>query len=474
MTQFEEKLRKFAEDLFRVGAIKFGDYIIKLGVQTPIYIDLRLIVSYPKLIDFVSDLLVEYIKQLPKFDIICGVPYAALPLASALSVKLNVPMVMRRKEAKGYGLKKMIEGVYNKGDRCLIIEDVVTSGSSILETVKDLNNVGINCAHTVVLVDREQGGIINLQQEGIEMCSLLNMTNLLKYLREAGEIDDALVEKVTNYMRTTQVTLTEIKKQCLINRLQMSYEERISYCKNNVAAKLFKIMSEKKTNLCIAADVIKSSELIDLADRVGPHICLFKTHIDILEDFDLKVIQTLKNLAKKHKFLLLEDRKFADIGKTVQLQYNKGVYQISSWAELVTAHSVTGNGLLEAIKRSDNNEKGVFLLAETSAAGSLINGAYTQNTIKLAKEYNDIVAGIVCQNPLFIEHPGLIQLTPGVQLEAGSDKLGQQYNSVEVVMQERGADIAVVGRGITLSTDPAATASKYQSLLWDAYLKRIN
>lgn len=258
------------------------------------------------------------------------------------------------------------------------------------------------------------------------------------------------------------------------DRLTLSFETRAKYAKNPVAAKLFKLMATKKTNLCVAVDVTVGADLLNIAERVGPYICLLKTHIDLLEDFHPSLINHLKDIAKRHNFILFEDRKFADIGKIVELQYSKGIFSISSWAELVTAHSLTGPGVLDAIKQADANaEKGVFVLAETSAAGSLIDDNYTKTTVRMAVQYADLIAGIVCQKPLFVDTAGFIQLTPGVQLDAAKDNLGQQYNSPEYVVKEKGADIAVVGRGITKAANVAAAAEKYKQLLWDAYLKRI-
>lgn len=259
------------------------------------------------------------------------------------------------------------------------------------------------------------------------------------------------------------------------DRLKLPYEQRAAHARNPIAADLFKLISAKKTNLCVAADVTVAADLLNLAEAVGPHICLLKTHIDALDDFHPNLVTHLKEIAARHNFLLFEDRKFADIGKTVELQFSGGIFKISSWAALVTAHSVTGNGVLEAIKRSEGAEsqRGVFLLAETSAAGSVITEAYTQSTLKMADEYADLIAGIVCQSPLFIDKPGFVQLTPGVQLDASKDDLGQRYNSPEKVILERGADVAVVGRGITQAVDAAAAAAKYKGLLWEAYLKRL-
>lgn len=466
--ELEKKMRSFAEELYKIGAVKIGEFITKMNIPTPIYIDLRLIVSFPKLIELVSDIMVEYLKRMPQFDIICGVPYAALPLASALSSKLNIPMVMRRKEAKSYGMRKMIEGVYKEGDRCLIIEDVVTSGSSILETFRDLKEVGIECSHTLILMDRQQGGTSNLIKEGITMHSLLDMAHLLKYLKEANYIDSLVVDKVTNYMATTQIDLSSTTIPSL-NRLNLPYTERIPYAENCIAKELFQIMVKKQTNLCIAADVTKSADLISLANQTGPHICLFKTHIDILDDFHVDVISTLQEIAAKHNFLLFEDRKFSDIGKTAQMQYCNGMYKIKSWAKVITAHSLAGAGMLDALKQCDN---GVFLLAEISTSGSITDNNYATKTTKLASQYPDLITGLVCQSPLFLSEPGFIQLTPGVQLDVAGDGLGQKYNTPSAVI-EKGADIAVVGRGITQSSEPGVAAEKYKRLLWDAYLKRV-
>ncbi|KAJ8926373.1 hypothetical protein NQ314_021262 [Rhamnusium bicolor] len=474
MVSFDDKLKAFSIELFKINAVKFGEFKTKVGLMTPVYCDLRIIVSYPKLMERLADLLIEYFGTFKDIDIICGVPYTALPIATAVSIKSSIPMVMRRKEAKDYGTKKLIEGVYNEGDKCLIIEDVVTSGSSILETVKDLTDLGIKCNETIVLLNREQGGAKILENNGIVMHALLTLTKLMEFLREDKCINDKTVEQVRDYIASTQVDPSILLKTPSEDRLTLSFLTRTNLAKNPVAAELFQIMATKQTNLCVAADLTISTDILNLAEQVGPYICVFKTHIDIIEDFHPNLLKPLQEIAERHNFILFEDRKFADIGKTVELQYSKGIYQVSSWAKLVTAHSITGKGVLDAIKESVGLEKrGVFLLAETSAAGSLINENYTEATLTLAEQYPELIAGIVCQSPLFLQTPGLIQLTPGVQLEAKSDNLGQQYNSPESVILEKGADVAVVGRGITKSAKPEIAAEKYKNLLWAAYSKRL-
>lgn len=164
--------------------------------------------------------------------------------------------------------------------------------------------------------------------------------------------------------------------------------------KSAVGIKLMDIMSTKQTNLCLAADLTNATDLLNLAEQVGPHICILKTHIDIIDDYHSNMIQPLKEIAERHNFLLLEDRKFSDIGKTVEYQYSKGIFQISSWANLVTVHSLMGKGVLDAIKASEGmKERGVFLLAQASSAGNLITEDYIQNTLKMSEEYPELVTG---------------------------------------------------------------------------------
>ena len=103
----------------------------------------------------------------------------------------------------------------------------------------------------------------------------------------------------------------------------LTYTARAESCNNPTGKNLLKLMDEKKTNLAVAADVTTSSELIEIAENLGSEICVLKTHIDIIEDFTPELAQMLVHLAKKHNFLIFEDRKFADIGNTVRHQFHE-------------------------------------------------------------------------------------------------------------------------------------------------------
>ena len=197
-------LQNITLQLFEIGAVRFGSFLLKSGITSPIYLDLRLTVSYPKLLVAIAEALHEPMKDL-SYDLLCGVPYTALPFATAISIEHNIPMVMRRKEKKDYGTARTIEGVYEKNARCLIIEDVITSGSSILETAKALREEGLLVSDAIVLVDREQGGVAALAKEGIRVHSILKLSNIVKSLIAAEKIDEELDSRLQTFLLENQV-----------------------------------------------------------------------------------------------------------------------------------------------------------------------------------------------------------------------------------------------------------------------------
>ncbi len=194
----------FIAKLFDIGAVKFGEFKLKSGIMSPVYIDLRLLVSYPEILRGVAELLWQKIEPL-SFDVICGVPYTALPIATAISLLNNKPMIMRRKEVKDYGTKKAIEGVFSVGQSCLILEDLVTSGMSVFETIEPLEHEGLKVKDIVVILDREQGGKKNIEGRGYSLQALFTMTELLSELLAAGKIDSEMHDKVKQFIASNQV-----------------------------------------------------------------------------------------------------------------------------------------------------------------------------------------------------------------------------------------------------------------------------
>ncbi|MBN3323957.1 UMPS synthase, partial [Atractosteus spatula] len=474
-----ETLDELIIKLYEVQAVKFGTFQLKSGITSPVYFDLRVIVSYPALLNQVSSLLFQCAQGAEvKFNSVCGVPYTALPLATIMCSAHQIPMLIRRKEAKDYGTKRLVEGTIHPGETCLIIEDVVTSGGSVLETAEVLQTEGLKVTDAIVLMDREQGGRSRLEQKGIRLHAVCSISKLLDVLHKTGKIDAEVVRSVSRFIQENRAfespkgnSSTPAKEE----DENLSYGARAGLPSvHPLAAQLLKLMEKKKTNLCLSADVTDSEELLKVADTLGPYICLLKTHVDILQDFQPDFVKALKALADKHEFMLFEDRKFADIGNTVKHQYEGGMYQISTWAHIVNAHAVPGPGVVKGLSEVGRPlNRGCLLIAQMSSQGSLATGDYTQATVKMAEEHSDFVFGFISVSKISSK-PEFLHLTPGVQMQSGGDALGQQYLNPEEVLFKRGSDIIIVGRGILLAPDRGKAAEDYRTAGWAAYLKRIS
>lgn len=180
-------LEKLILNMYDVGMIKFGEFTLKSGKQSYVYADIRTAISYPDIFVNLCDLMYSKMENL-HYDSICGVPYSALTFASGIAYKHKIPMLLKRKEAKGYGTKKILEGAYKSGDTCLIIEDVVTTGMSIGETTEVLEADGIKIKDIICFINRNQGGKEKLEAQGYKLHSITDLYMVLDILEKNGKI----------------------------------------------------------------------------------------------------------------------------------------------------------------------------------------------------------------------------------------------------------------------------------------------
>lgn len=188
------------QGLFEVGCVKFGSFTLASGKQSPVYLDLRRLVSYPEVLDLAVEAYIDTLIKL-EYTFLAGVPYAALPIASIAASKLRQPMVYPRKEAKQHGTGQLVEGVFELGQQAVMVEDVITSGGSLLITREALQGVGLVADQAVVLVDREQGGVEALQKQGLQVYPILKFSEMLKVLHETGKINHETYLMVSDYLK---------------------------------------------------------------------------------------------------------------------------------------------------------------------------------------------------------------------------------------------------------------------------------
>src|SRR3990172_7047797 len=192
-------LTALADSLLEAGCIKFGEFILKSGLKSPIYIDLRQIISYPKLLADVAQAYLPIVSSL-QFSRIAGLPYAAIPIATAVSLAGDYPMIYPRKEAKTYGTKAEIEGEYHPGETVVVIDDLATTGRSKFEAIEKLTSAGLVVKDVVVLIDRQSGAKESLAQAGFTLHAVLTIGQLLEYWEETRQLEKEKIDETRKFL----------------------------------------------------------------------------------------------------------------------------------------------------------------------------------------------------------------------------------------------------------------------------------
>ena len=296
-------------------------------------------------------------------------------------------------------------------------------------------------------------------------------------------------------------------------------QQQNSYYRSSPARNLISVLALMRRNLRTSSPSSIPSVHIYVSSRhahLYSHldillICVWQdqTHIDIIEDFDLSLIDRLTALSKKHDFLIFEDRKFADIGGSfrhstvaieilivtchpghvVALQFNAGVHKIASWSHITDANPLPGPSVIAGLASVGAPlGRGLLLLAQMSTAGQIARGTYTEDVVRIARAQDDFVIGFIAQRRMGgvglrdgenENSRDFLTLTPGVGLESTGDSMGQQYRTPREVILESGSDVIIVGRGVC--GDPEnidvpkvqELAERYRQEGWDAYLERV-
>ena len=373
-------------ELIESDCVKRKLCILKNGSRSGIYYDVKNMISYPNKLTEVGDKMYSILnKYYPDCTLLCGVPYGGLPFCSYLSTQFDIPMIMVRPKAKAYGLQKQIEGTYSSADKCIIIEDVISTGDSVNEVYKVLKH-HVNVIGAITVLDRQEN------------------------------------------------------HQCEI-------PVKSVFCKNDITKLRLKSTIQKKGRLCFSADIENPKKLIEVVDRIGMCISICKIHIDLVDFSELPsahFIELLLGLAIKHNFMIMEDRKFADISSIVKKQYKN----IKGWADLVTVHGSVADEVLSVLS-------GAMFVANMSNQ----TFDYTKKALRLAESHADHITGFITQHRI----DSLICMTPGVNIATKTD-MDQNYC---LPPSKEETDVVIVGRGIYETENVRKSAEMYCDILSD-------
>jgi uridine monophosphate synthetase len=193
-------IARLAQDLIDSRCVRFGSFKLKSGSLSPIYLDLLRLVTHPAILRRVARAYAATLKEL-EFDRLAGIPYAALPIATAIALEIDRPLIYPRREAKDYGTQAAIEGDYQAGETIVVIDDLATTGGSKIVAIQKLEEAGLKVRDVVVLIDRGQGAGPMLAEAGYQLHSVVNLLDLLPEWLRSGAITRAQFEEVQTFLQ---------------------------------------------------------------------------------------------------------------------------------------------------------------------------------------------------------------------------------------------------------------------------------
>jgi len=188
-----------AQRLHGLGAVQFGTFTLKDGSTSPVYLDLRLLISDPAVLAYAAQAYARLLTELT-FDRIAAIPYAGLPIGTAVALATGQPMIFPRRDVKGYGTGKAIEGRFEAGETAVVVDDVISSGGSKREAIAPLETAGLVVRDVVVLVDRQGGGREDLAAAGYQLHSVTTLAEIAQELAELGQITATELGSVMAYL----------------------------------------------------------------------------------------------------------------------------------------------------------------------------------------------------------------------------------------------------------------------------------
>lgn len=477
------------QELDRIGCFEIREepITLKSGKQSNFYADLRKTFGHPYVLKNIAQLIANeiYLRYSDKIDslpfqretCVCGMQYAAGPLSTLVSQLTGLGQIVLRKEAKKHGTKKLIEGLKDEYNRVIIIDDVMTSGISILEGISALKP---HLSKLDVFVVLNRGEDLNEDFKS----SLEGIGGELKCVFDVNDLP--LKYRLAINPKSMYETLNECIKR---------YDDS-----HPCIQKLFKIAKEKQSNLIVSIDDPDPLKVLDIINKVGQQVVCVKLHYDILQ-FDVRNLESCRKnwdsflnellyLKKKFNFLVFEDRKFMDIGNTVYLQYSRVQEMYMGSIDFTNACMTSGPDIVSSMRTYHTSKNEVtpgtclLLLAQMSSRGSTFAAENIQMCKNAANSTNgkDFVGGYICQSKHQIEEvyasldsrQDLVYFTPGVHLEVSKDIKGQCYRTVSEAIEKDGCDFIIVGRGIINASDVSETAKLYRKEGWNSFLNKIS
>jgi uridine monophosphate synthetase len=412
---------------YYLDVIKYGDFTLKSGVKSNIYIDFRKLVNYPQFFSYLEQLIDLMYPKLFEGNIkLMPIPMGGLPLGNYLSFAKEIPQVMIRDKPKDHGTKKIIEGIYSREDSFIIVEDVITSGASIKEALTNLQTYKIDYL--------EYNAILCICNRGSQSTISIPNTDKTIPIYSIFSLDD-----IENY-------ITSVKSGILVDY----FVSQSIFCNE-----LYNIASVKKSNIILSCDFMSDKEILSIIEETGNKLVAVKLHLDTItsKGNDLynynEFSDRLIALKQRYNFLIIEDAKYADIEAIMYEKIHQSRLMIMAIADALTIHAISGLSVLE----NENIKLPMIIVSEMSTDDNMIDVEYSKKIVKKLSDVSTLklLGGLVCQNnvPKFIRPFEYLTMSPGINLEETRDTNNQRYKIPDNDKQNKLGMFWIVGRGIT-------------------------
>jgi len=379
----------------------YGDFVLKSGKKSNVYLNFRRLTMYPNLFENICQEMVDLIVKNNLLKIyaepfinyepaIYPVPDGATPLATAITTKTKKYLITSKKEHKGYGIDQLVNCDPTLNCNVIIIEDVITTGSSTLKAIQRLQEHAPNIVVTgiVCLVDRRD-----------------DPTQLLNGHKVYSLFPFSFIKEYPNIKQS-----------------------------NHALVKLAYFSALRRTRVIASIDVSNFGEMLTIIDAIKDYVCGVKIHHDLYTNFNEYPFYNLRK-----ELVIIEDRKIADIGMIAKRQCEF----IAEWADVITVHCIAGP---ESVKGLESLGLATLLVSEMSSANNLITDEYTNSVYEIANQGSNVI-GLISQKKQR-DLPGKVFMTPGVHRFINTDSKDQRYRTVKQALENDDNDFIIVGRGI--------------------------
>ncbi len=467
-------------EFYKKKILEIGDFNLKSGINSPYYFDFRKIYAYPEICETLCKFIYrKYEGHLEKADRIAGVPLGAIPLATHISKLAKKPLIIPRNNIKTYGNKKEIEGIMEVGDEVILFEDTITTGKSLLATIKLIEKNGGQVELIIIVFNREEGGVEMLEALGYKVKILYNVVDVIDKLFEDRIIDDYLNEKITNYVALKKNELIKTISKMEKREDEGPQEDTDPIFNHPLRVATLKLAIDKQTIICLSLDCTTWAECKDIIRKCGKYILMVRTRVELYSDIDdiADFAKEIMQLADEYKFLIFEDAKYGDGTNICWLKMTKGKFRPNDWATFVSIHGLTSASVLQYYKDKYNESQtykprlNFCLVMQTNNLNSLSNSEYTAKCMEIARSYNEYVPFVMCNACMNLG--GVIKITDGVYDVIDNINLdlegGCKYKSIEQAIIDENNHIVIVADGILNAPDVEEAAAKYARISWEHF-----